>query len=152
MRTNPKSLIVSLSILLSQRTTLADFMPQISIFCQLSGNVWPSSGDVTACRCCNSRWLTLYGCIRRWVTLSACCMSLHPTFMVPIRKKSRFSVYCVILDTNTKMWCTIIVLFCVASYLLWLWKIVVIWLWLLWYWILYNISIPCSLISYNWQY
>ena len=41
------------------------------IFCRLSGNVWPSSGGMPSCRCYNSGWLALYGCITVWWTLSA---------------------------------------------------------------------------------
>jgi len=42
---------------------LAGFMPQISIFCRLSGNIWPSSGGIASCRCFNSCCLALYVCI-----------------------------------------------------------------------------------------
>ena len=44
-------------------------MPQISIFCWLSGNVWPSSGGIPSCRMFNNRCLALVRYITRSVTL-----------------------------------------------------------------------------------
>ena len=42
---------------------LAGFMPQITISCRSSGNVWPSSGGIAACRLLNSGCLAMYRCI-----------------------------------------------------------------------------------------
>ena len=36
---------------------------KITISCRLSGNVWPSSGGIAACRLLNSGCLAMYRCI-----------------------------------------------------------------------------------------
>ena len=63
---NTPSMIVSPSIILLQphvgRFHASD-QEKISIFCRLSDNVWPTSGGMASCRCCNSGCLALYGCV-----------------------------------------------------------------------------------------
>jgi len=71
---NTPSMIVGPSIILLQPHAggfHASDQEKISIFCQLSANVWPSSLGTAACRCCNSTCLALYGCITMWWTLPA---------------------------------------------------------------------------------
>ena len=65
---NTVSMIVSpSSILLQPHVEMfhASDQEKISIFCQLSGQVWSSSGGITACRCYNSSSLVLYDCIKK---------------------------------------------------------------------------------------